>query len=41
MAWKTKLDVMYDEEEEQTVRGVKDGIDSRHGKHINKFCGLH
>ena len=43
MAWKTINDMCYDEEEDNTVRGVNlDGsINTRHGRNNNKFCELY
>ena len=40
MAWKTKNNMMYDEEEEHTIRGIReDGDNSRNKKH--KLCPIH
>jgi len=43
MAWNKIADMLYEDCEEERVKGVEtDGsIDTRHGRHIDKFCRLH
>ena len=41
MAWKVVNGMLYEDCEEDKVRGVTDGsVDSRHGRYIDKFSGL-
>ena len=40
MVWKKISGMIYEDCEEETVKGVTDGINSRDGKYIDKPCRL-
>ncbi len=39
MAWKTKNDMMFEEEEADTIRGIENG--SNDSRLRDKFCTIH